>query len=183
MQSRWNLWRHGNVRRVSLRLNWDKQTRHSLSSDTAAWSDCDDVDAGLSVNMLVGRMFTSSVLKPRRPTSPFCSAKSHRAWKTIIPSSLVSLPPYHHTMDGSCVHLTVRLSSPLTPVLHVAPTFPQSAACGGVNCRLAISVILSFSSRAILPGQHNTDGRPATHPHPHHTTPIATAPAIQQGCC
>ena len=84
MQSRWNLWRQGSVRRVSLGSNRDKHTRHSASSETVLRFDCDDVDDGFSVNLLVGRTRISSVFKPRRPTSPFSSAKSHRAWETIV---------------------------------------------------------------------------------------------------
>ena len=84
IQSRWNRCRQGNVRSVSFGSNFDKQIRHSLtaSPETQPRSDSDDVDWVVSVNLLVGRTLISSVFKPRWPTSPFDSAKSHRAWQT-----------------------------------------------------------------------------------------------------
>jgi len=84
IQWRWNLWRHGSVRSVSFGSNCDKQIWHSLtvSSEAVSRPDSDDADGTFSVNLLVGRTLISSVFKPRGPTSPFHSAKSHRAWQT-----------------------------------------------------------------------------------------------------
>ena len=93
-------------------------------------------------------------------------------------------------MDGWCVRVCLSVCYPPlataarsrspTPAFdstclrgHVAPTFPTVQPAGrGMSCGSAIIVILScrsfFSSPTILTAEHNTDGRPATHPHPHH---------------